>query len=119
MSTKAQRTQNGVGSFRRYWAALWLVALILAMFILSYLCPFDGIGLIPSPWDSVIMGAAALAVYFAGTRSGFWYTSRGDWKKNGRPALAEGSEEVLVAIAPANFRSPRLSVHPPGARGTS
>lgn len=73
MSTKAQRTRNDVGSFRGDWAALWLVALILATLILSY-----------------------LAVYFAGTRSGFWYTARDDWQKNVRPTLAEGSEESPV-----------------------
>ncbi|MCD2186858.1 APC family permease [Actinomycetospora soli] len=48
----------------------WLVVYLAGITLLSALGSFDGAGLIPAPWDSVVVAVFALAIYAWGVRSG-------------------------------------------------
>lgn len=48
----------------------WLVVYLAGITVLSALGSFDGAGMIPAPWDSVVVAAFALAIYARGVRSG-------------------------------------------------
>ncbi|MGN6444292.1 APC family permease [Amnibacterium sp.] len=52
---------------------VWLVAYLVVMYALSAIGGFGGLGLIPSPWDSVVVAALAAALYVWGVRSGVHY----------------------------------------------
>ena len=47
----------------------WLVGYLVAILLLSGLGSFGGTGLIPAPWDSVIVAAIGLAGFVLGVRS--------------------------------------------------
>jgi hypothetical protein len=49
-------------------AGLWLVGYLLVVLLLSGLGSFGGTGLIPAPWDSVIVAAVGLAAFLLGVR---------------------------------------------------
>ncbi|MFH9425389.1 APC family permease [Streptomyces sp. NPDC017529] len=48
----------------------WLVAYLAALTLLSWLGTFGGSGRLPAPYDSVVVGAVALSVFFWAVRSG-------------------------------------------------
>ncbi|OON80542.1 APC family permease [Streptomyces tsukubensis] len=48
----------------------WIVVLLLALTLLSWLGSFGGSGRLPAPYDSVAVGAVALAVFAWAVRSG-------------------------------------------------
>jgi amino acid transporter len=48
----------------------WLVVYLAGITVLSALGSFDGAGLLPAPWDSVVVAVFALAIYSWGVRSG-------------------------------------------------
>ncbi len=52
---------------------LWLVAHLALLFTVSALGSFGGAGLLPAPWDSLIVAAASLAIYYWGVRAGTKY----------------------------------------------
>ncbi len=48
----------------------WLVSYYVVMLILSYLGSFDGINLLKSPWDQVLVAVVAVGTYYWGGRTG-------------------------------------------------
>ncbi|GLZ55236.1 APC family permease [Actinomycetospora sp. NBRC 106378] len=48
----------------------WLVVYLAGITVLSALGSFDGAGLLPAPWDSVVVAVFALVIYSWGVRSG-------------------------------------------------
>ncbi|MDL5159956.1 APC family permease [Actinomycetospora termitidis] len=48
----------------------WLVVYLAGIAVLSALGSFDGAGLVPAPWDSLVVAVFALVVYGWGVRSG-------------------------------------------------
>lgn len=48
---------------------IWLVGYLLVLLLLSAIGSFGGASLLPSPWDSVIVAAVALAAFILGVRS--------------------------------------------------
>jgi amino acid transporter len=50
--------------------SLWLVGYYLMTMLASYLGPFDGIGLMRHPYDTLMVGLIALAVYYWGACTG-------------------------------------------------
>jgi amino acid transporter len=52
---------------------IWLVAYLAVMYVMSALGNYGGRGLIPSPWDSVVLAVLAAGLYVWGTRSGIRY----------------------------------------------
>jgi amino acid transporter len=48
----------------------WLVSYYVVILVLSYLGSFDGINLIKSPWDQVLVALASVGIYYWGGRSG-------------------------------------------------
>jgi hypothetical protein len=48
----------------------WLVFYLLVLTLLSWLGSFKGSGTLPAPWDSVVVGVVALAVFRWAVRSG-------------------------------------------------
>lgn len=51
-------------------SSVWLVGYYLLTMLASYLGPFDGIGLIAHPYDTVLVSVLALGVYYWGARTG-------------------------------------------------
>ncbi|PVX73206.1 APC family permease [Paraburkholderia unamae] len=51
-------------------SSLWVAGYYLLTLIASYLGPFGGIGLVPHPYDFLMVCAVALAVYHWGARTG-------------------------------------------------
>jgi len=58
---------------REITSGIWKVVYLLAVLLLSRLGSFGGINLIPAPWDSVVVAAVALAVYYWGVAAGVGY----------------------------------------------
>ena len=52
---------------------VWLVSYLMIMYVLSFVGSFDGRGLIPGPWDSVVVAGVALLIYVWGVRSATTY----------------------------------------------
>ncbi|MDE2308423.1 MAG: APC family permease [Xanthomonadaceae bacterium] len=55
---------------REVHSSLWLVGFYAAIMLLSYLGTFGGRGIIDQPWDSLLVTAVALAVYYWGAHTG-------------------------------------------------
>jgi amino acid transporter len=51
-------------------SSLWLVGYYMLTLVASYLGPFEGIGLIPHPYDTLVVCVLALGVYYWGARTG-------------------------------------------------
>lgn len=51
----------------------WLVVYLVGLTALSAVGSFDGAGLVPAPWDSVVVAAFSLAIYVWGARAGTAY----------------------------------------------
>jgi amino acid transporter len=64
------RQRHGAAEIR---GGLWLIAHLVVLYTISALGSFEGLGLIPAPWDSVLVAAVSLAVYFWGCASGARY----------------------------------------------
>lgn len=62
------RTGQSLGSELAKGA--WLVVYLLALTLLSWLGGFSGNGAVPAPWDSVVVGVVALAIFWWAVRSG-------------------------------------------------
>jgi putative effector of murein hydrolase LrgA (UPF0299 family) len=54
-------------------AGAWLVAHLAFLYVLSAVGSFDGLGLVPAPWDSVVVAVVSAAVYVWGTTSATHY----------------------------------------------
>lgn len=52
------------------YSSLWLIGFYALIMLLSYLGTFGGRGIISQPWDSLLVIAVALAVYYWGARTG-------------------------------------------------
>jgi amino acid transporter len=52
---------------------IWLVAYLAVAYGMSAIGSFGGLGLIPSPWDSVVLAVLAAGLYVWGTQSGIRY----------------------------------------------
>jgi amino acid transporter len=48
----------------------WLVSYYVVMLILSYLGSFDGMNLLKSPWDQVLVALVSAGIYYWGGRTG-------------------------------------------------
>jgi amino acid transporter len=62
-----QQVRGGV-DWQDVRVGLWLVGYLLVVLLLSGLGSFGGTGLIPAPWDSVIVAAVGLAAFLLGVR---------------------------------------------------
>ena len=64
----------------------WLVAYYAAMIILSYLGSFDGIDLLKSPWDQLLVAVVSVGTYYWGGRAGLAQPplTRTRWKRRRR-----------------------------------
>jgi hypothetical protein len=47
----------------------WLVSYYVIIIVLSYLGSFDGINLIKSPWDQLLVALVSVGIYYWGGRS--------------------------------------------------
>jgi amino acid transporter len=59
---------------------VWLVVYLAVIYLMSWIGSYGGLGLIPTPWDSVVVAALNAALYLWGTQSGVNYL-------RGRPEL--------------------------------
>ena len=48
----------------------WLISYYVVILILSYLGSFDGINLLKSPWDQVLVALVSVGIYYWGGRTG-------------------------------------------------
>lgn len=66
-----QRTEPGGADWLDVRVGLWLVAYLVAILIMSFLGSkdFGGTGLIPAPWDSVLVAIIGVIAYEWGVRS--------------------------------------------------
>ncbi|NMO91513.1 APC family permease [Actinomycetospora sp. TBRC 11914] len=64
---RADRVGSLGGELRR---GAWLVVHLLVVLLLSGLGSFDGAGVLPAPWDTVVVAVWALAVFPVAVRSG-------------------------------------------------
>ncbi|HEY2206431.1 MAG TPA: APC family permease [Pseudonocardia sp.] len=64
------RQRHGVGELR---GGVWLLAHLVFLYLVSALGSFDGLGVIPAPWDSLLVALVSLAIYFWGAASGTTY----------------------------------------------
>ncbi|MHB8293449.1 MAG: hypothetical protein ACYDH5_02205 [Acidimicrobiales bacterium] len=69
------------------------------LLLVSYLGTYGGgIGAIPRPWGTIaaaVIALGALGAYFAGIRSGLWYTSSDEWRDDVLPGLQRPGEPEL------------------------
>ncbi|MFC4242533.1 APC family permease [Gryllotalpicola reticulitermitis] len=82
---------------------IWLVVYLAVVYGMSAIGGFGGLGLIPSPWDSVVLAVLAAGLYIWGTQSGTNYM-------RARPELVEelrgqrdaaSSDELQTDVSPA------------------
>jgi len=52
------------------YSSLWLIGFYALIMLVSCLGTFGGRGIISQPWDSLLVIAVALAVYYWGARTG-------------------------------------------------
>ncbi len=52
------------------YSSLWLIAFYALLMVVSWLGTFGGIGLIAHPWDTLLVAAIALAIYYWGAHTG-------------------------------------------------
>ena len=57
-------------------AGLWLVGYLLAVLLMSGIGSFGGTGLVPAPWDSVVIGVVGLVAFLAGVRAAEHHLAR-------------------------------------------
>jgi amino acid transporter len=62
--------RHGVGELV---GGIWLVAYLAVMYGMSAIGGFGGLGLLATPWDSVVVAVLAAGLYVWGTRSGVRY----------------------------------------------
>lgn len=87
---------------REFLGGAWLIPYIAVMLVLSWLGSYGGgMGVLPSPWDSVAAAIAALVFFFIGVWAGRWYTANDSWRNTvgaelmgQTPAGAEGQPEA-------------------------
>jgi hypothetical protein len=48
----------------------WLVSYYVIILVLSYLGSFDGINLLKSPWDQVLVSLVSVGIYYWGGQTG-------------------------------------------------
>jgi len=75
--------KHGVGEVV---GGLWLVVYLIVVYAMSYVGDYGGLGLIPAPWDSVVLAVLAAGLYLWGTQSGARYMQ-------GKPELVEELRE--------------------------
>ena len=71
---RTDRTGSLVEELRR---GAWLVAHLLVLTLLSGLGSFDGAGVLPAPWDTVVVAVWALTLFPVAVRSGLVGRDRG------------------------------------------
>ena len=50
----------------------WLISYYVVMIVFSYLGSFDGINLIKSPWDQLLVAAVSVGIYTTGAGEPGW-----------------------------------------------
>lgn len=63
---------------RELAGGVWLIAYLIAMYIMSYIGSYGGKDLIHTPWDSIVVAVIALGIYFWGVASGVRYMTSGN-----------------------------------------
>ena len=58
---------------REIWGGVWIIAYLVAIFIVSFVGSFNGLGVLPAPWDSVLVAAISLLIYYWAIASGVGY----------------------------------------------
>ncbi|MCL6596281.1 MAG: amino acid permease [Firmicutes bacterium] len=61
---------QNVWTGREIAGGLWLVGFLVAIGIVSYIGSFGGTGLIPSPWDEILVAALGLGAFYVGVAQG-------------------------------------------------
>ena len=79
---------------------IWLIAYLVAEYILSKIGSFDGLGWIPSPLDSAVVAVMAMVVYAWGVRSGVSYMRGRPDEVNRLREESEADYEAATAAAP-------------------
>ncbi|MFC7394905.1 APC family permease [Scopulibacillus cellulosilyticus] len=51
-------------------SSIWMFVYYIMIFVFSFLGTFGGKGIIPAPWDTIIVAACALGIYYWGVHSG-------------------------------------------------
>jgi amino acid transporter len=69
------RQHQGAGELHGGW---WLLAHLAFLYLVSVLGSFDGLGVVPAPWDSVLVAVVSFAVYFWGCASATAYMRRSE-----------------------------------------
>jgi amino acid transporter len=54
-------------------SGLWIIVYVAGLLVLSYLGSFDGLKVIPAPWDSVVAAVFALLIYIWAVSAGVAY----------------------------------------------
>jgi hypothetical protein len=92
--------RHGVGELV---GGLWLVVYLAVLYLLSYIGSFGGKGLIHGPWDSLLVAAVALVIYFWGVASGTRHLARRpdiiDDMQSQQDARAQSNRELAEARA--------------------
>jgi hypothetical protein len=63
----AVRQRHGWAEMR---GGLWLLAHLVVLYSMSAIGSFDGLGVVPAPWDSALVAVVSLGIYFWGCASG-------------------------------------------------
>lgn len=63
--------------FKDVIGGIWVIAYMAVMLVMSWLGSFGGHKVIPAPWDTVVVAAVSLVIYFIGLKSASWYMKQG------------------------------------------
>jgi amino acid transporter len=74
-------------------SGLWLVVYLLALILISGLGSFDGAGVLPAPWDTVVVAVVSLAVFY-------WAVAEGRRRPPERLAAQEVEPDGPEPVAP-------------------
>lgn len=84
------------GRNRELVTGRWMLVYLAALFAISKLGNYGGVGAIPKPWDSVLAGAVGLAGYLSGLRAAVAHLSENEGELEGllRTGTAEPGPEA-------------------------
>ncbi|MBO0702986.1 MAG: APC family permease, partial [Candidatus Dormibacteraeota bacterium] len=67
---------------REFLGGVWLIPYLGVMLVVSWLGSYGGgLGVLKSPWDSIVAALAALAFFYIGVYAGRWYTAHESWRE--------------------------------------
>lgn len=75
-------------------AGLWILVHLVFLYAVAAIGSFKGLGLIPAPWDSLLVAVISLGIYF-------WAVSAGVGYLRVHPAPAPGHGDDLAGAEPA------------------